>query len=63
MRVEPKLIPIKGELNKFDRDYWTPSVGIQVLGDKNAMQKLGAIDPTSLDKKVMLELEALMASP
>jgi len=27
------------------------------------MKTLGAIDPTKLDKAIMLELEALMASP
>jgi hypothetical protein len=50
------------EINKFDADYWTPSVGSRVLGNKLIMDLLGSIDPTTLDKDVMLELEALMAS-
>ena len=50
----------KDEINKFDKDYWTVSVGPQVLGNKSIMGVLGGIDPTTLDKDIMLDLEALM---
>jgi dynein heavy chain len=63
MRVEPKLVPIKGELNKYSKDYWTVAIGPKVLGDKHVMRTLGAIEPTKLDKHVMVDLEALMDSP
>ena len=50
----------KDEINQMDADYWTVSIGLKVLGHKSIMAVLGGIDPTTLDKEIMLELEALM---
>lgn len=36
------------------------AVGPKVLGNRSIMDLLGSIDPTTLDKEVMLQLEALM---
>jgi hypothetical protein len=50
------------QLKKYEKDYWQPSIGPNVLGSKNITQKLGQIDPTTLNTEVMVELEELMDS-
>jgi hypothetical protein len=56
------MVPIPGKINEYDADYWTVSVGPQVLGGKDVLAKLGAIEPTGLDSGVMSHLEKLMDS-
>ena len=63
LNVKPILKSIPTEINKFEEDYWTPSVGPSVLGSKNIVQLLGAIDPTTMDTETMEKLEKLMDSP
>jgi len=63
LNVKPILKSIPTEINKFEEDYWTPSVGPNVLGSKNIVQLLGAIDPTTMDTATMERLESLMDSP
>ena len=60
LRVKPKLVPIPEKIKEFKEDYWTPSVGSQVLGNRNITHFLGSIDPTTLDAEIMVKLEALM---
>jgi dynein heavy chain len=60
LRVEPKMVPVPDKIKEYTEDYWTPSVGPKVLGNRSITQFLGSIDPTTLDAGIMVKLENLM---
>jgi hypothetical protein len=57
-------LPTPGVYGKaqYTKDYWSVSIGTQVLGSKNILDKLGTVDPTQLDVEIMTSLEEVMDS-
>lgn len=60
--------PIKAKskdptVQALEKDYWTPSVGKQVLGNPRLIDTLSQFDSTSMNSETMAALEVIAKNP